>query len=137
MENDNFAFESCLNIGVFKFLVGNLALMQALSHSCWPFWDFFVEVIVFHIVCCAFFNAISLMPTQSLTSLVKYWQVLDIPCPKQVPINGVSNCNDSQENTIEGQKLMCSSSSSHFPHMSKFYLSIWIGLEMVSQSLPK
>ncbi len=73
-------------IGVFNFWGCNLLSTHALSYSCLPFLDFFVHVIVFCKLPWVAFTLTCFRLVIIYSSLVAYWQALNIMWPKHLHI---------------------------------------------------
>lgn len=63
-------FHKLVFINICNFFIGNLASMQALPNSCWPFLNFLVEVIIFCKYGWPSIDDIFFMSTHTLTSFV-------------------------------------------------------------------
>jgi hypothetical protein len=78
--------EKCVLIGILSILVERLAQMQTLFHSCQPFANFSIQVMVFCKLVWACFKLTLINLLHTLKSLMICCVALNIACPKQEPI---------------------------------------------------
>jgi hypothetical protein len=69
--------ENLVLLGVLNLRGGNSLSTQAFSHSCLPFLDFLIQVIVFYKPTRASFTFTCLSPIETLSSFINYWHVLE------------------------------------------------------------
>lgn len=83
-------------IYILNILVERLTQMQTLFHSCKPFANFSIQVMVFCKLAWACFKLTLINLLHTLKSWMIYCVALNIACPKQEPIKKATSFNGNQ-----------------------------------------